>query len=52
MVDQIFLAPVELALKMGVIFGWVYRRTRQGAVNPLPVVKLCSARFEMESTRG
>ena len=34
MADQIFLTHAELALKMRVKVGWVYRRTRQGAVNP------------------
>ena len=33
MVDQILLTLVELGLKMGVKVGWVYRRTRQGAVD-------------------
>lgn len=42
MVDQIFLAPVKLAVKMGDKVGWVYRRTRQGAVNPLPALHVMS----------
>jgi hypothetical protein len=42
MVDEIFLTRAELALKTGVKVGWVCRRTRQGAVNPLPALHVMS----------
>jgi hypothetical protein len=43
MVDEILLTPAELAPKMGTKVGWVYRRTRQGAVNPLPALHVISS---------
>ena len=47
MVDKILLTPVELAFKMGVKVGWVYRRTRQGAVNPLPALRVMSCALDI-----
>jgi hypothetical protein len=47
--DQVLLPPVELAEKLKVKIGWIYRRTHQGAVNPLPVVHGGKAlRFHLE----
>ena len=49
MVDQIFLTPAELAARLAVKVGWVYRRTQQGAINPLPHVHVGKAlRFRWE----
>jgi len=46
MVDQ-WLNPVALARKLAVNVSWVYRRTQQGAVDPLPYTKVGKAlRFD------
>ena len=53
MVDRILLTPAELAANLAVKVGWVYRRTQQGAANPVPHIHEGKAlRFHWEEVEA